>query len=103
MKNSWINFILILMLIIGLSLLLYPSLSNYWNSFTQSRAIATYSDAVAKMDNGAYDIELEKARAYNETLLGRRNPYLITEEQCIEYEARLDVTGSGVKIGRAHV
>lgn len=95
-KNSWINFILILMLIIGLSLLLYPPLSNYWNSFTQTRAIASYSDAVAKMDNEEYRIELEKAQAYNQTLLERMNPYLLSEEQQAEYEARLDVTGSGI-------
>lgn len=95
-KNSWTNTLLVLMLIIGLSLLLYPPLSNYWNSFTQSRAIATYSNAVAKMDNEGYRIEMEKARDYNRTLLGRRNPYLISEEQRAEYEALLDVTGSGI-------
>lgn len=95
-KNSWTNTLLVLMLIIGLSLLLYPPLSNYWNSFTQSRAIATYSNAVAKMDNEGYRIEMEKAQEYNRTLLGRRNPYLISEEQRAEYEARLDVTGSGI-------
>ena len=95
-KNSWVNFILILMLIIGLSLLLYPPVSNYWNSFTQTRAISSYSDAVAKMENEEYRIELEKAQAYNQTLLGRQNPYLLSDEQRTEYNARLDITGSGI-------
>ena len=95
-KNSWVNFILILMLVIGLSLLLYPPVSNYWNSFTQSKAIANYSDAISKMDNEEYRIELEKTQAYNQTLLGRLNPYLLSEEQRAEYNARLDVTGTGV-------
>ena len=50
--KSWIKknlstIVLVLIFIVGLSLLLYPSVSDYWNSFHQSRAIATYAEAVA--------------------------------------------------------
>ncbi len=95
-KNSLVNFILVLTLIIGLSLLLYPSLSDYWNSFTQTRAIANYSDVVAKMENEQYRIEMDNAVAYNGKLPGRLNPYLLSEELRAEYDTLLDVTGSGV-------
>lgn len=95
-KNGWINFILILILIIGLSLLLYPSLSNYWNSFAQTRAISNYNDAVAKMENEQYQIELDKATVYNQKLLERLNPYLLTKAMREEYNKLLDVTGSGI-------
>ncbi len=40
--------ILILILIVGLSLLLYPSVSDYWNSFHSSQAISTYMENIAK-------------------------------------------------------
>lgn len=95
-KDTWINISLVLMLVIGLSLLLYPSFSNYWNSFTQTRAIASYSEAVAKMDTTQYQEEFEKAKAFNEVLKTRDNPYILSEEQKAEYNERLNITGSGV-------
>ena len=48
MKQRILNFILTLILITGLSLLLYPSVSNWWNAKHQSRAIASYSEAIEK-------------------------------------------------------
>ena len=46
--------------IAGLSLLLYPTVSDYWNSFHQSRAIASYVDAVDNTDEQKLD-EMRKA------------------------------------------
>lgn len=97
MKNGRFSYvILILMLIIGLSLLLYPSFANYWNSFTQSRAIANYAEQLAHLDGEEYDHLWEDAIAYNESLLGRRNDYLLDEEQQAKYNQLLDVTGNGI-------
>ena len=45
-KKNWSNIILIVVFFVGLSVLLYPTVSDYWNSLHQSRAIATYSDVV---------------------------------------------------------
>ena len=41
--GSPITLLLILILLAGVSLLLYPTVSDYWNSFHQSRAIASYA------------------------------------------------------------
>ena len=95
-KGNSITFILILVLLAGLSLLLYPSVSDYWNSFHQSRAIASYAENVATMDQARYDALWEDAKAYNASLLGRSNAYLLSEAQRAQYEELLDVSGLGV-------
>ena len=98
-KNSNSNFatiLLVLILLVGLSLLLYPSLSDYWNSFHQSRAIAAYAEEVANMDEDQYEELWEAARAYNESLIKRKNEYILTEEQKEQYNALLNVSGTGV-------
>lgn len=49
-KGNFTTLLLILVLLAGLSLLLYPSVSDYWNSFHQTRAIATYAEEVANLN-----------------------------------------------------
>ena len=96
MRKHLSTILLVFILLIGLSLLLYPSVSDYWNSFHQTRAIATYAENVAKLDNAQYDELWEEARAYNEALRFRSNPYYLSEEQKAQYESLLDVSGLGV-------
>lgn len=96
MKGKMTNILLILILIAGLSLLIYPSFSDYWNSFTQSKVIVDYTQQIKNLDTEKYDQLLAKARSYNEKLIGRRNPYLLSEEQKKEYEELLDITGVGI-------
>ena len=96
MRKHLSTILLVFILLIGLSLLLYPSVSDYWNSFHQTRAIATYAENVAKLDNDHYDRLWADARAYNRTLGLRSNPYYLSEEQKAEYERLLDVSGLGV-------
>ena len=96
MRKHLSTVILVFLLLIGLSLLLYPTVSDYWNSFHQTRAIATYAENVAKLDNNQYDQLWEEARAYNEALCFRSNPYYLSEEQKAQYESLLDVSGLGV-------
>lgn len=95
-KGTITNIILILILLVGLSLLLYPSVSDYWNSFHQSRAIASYADEVANIDEEKYADLWQAAEEYNQSLLGRSNNYLLSDEQKTEYEELLDITGTGV-------
>ena len=96
MRKHLSTILLLFILLIGLSLLLYPSVSDYWNSLHQTRAIATYAENVAKLDNNQYDRLWEDARAYNQALGLRSNPYYLSEEQKAEYERLLDVSGLGV-------
>ncbi len=95
-KGNFITLLLVLILLAGLSLLLYPSVSNYWNSLHQTRAIATYAEEVANLDNDAYDQLWQDAASYNQSLLTRSNTYLLSDEQKAEYARLLDMSGLGV-------
>lgn len=96
MKKHLPTIILFFILFIGLSLLLYPSISDFWNSQHQSRAIAVYSEQVAQIDEDRYDELWSAALEYNQSLLERPNSFVLSEEQKEKYEALLDVGGNGV-------
>ena len=96
MKNHISNILLILVLFVGLSLLLYPTVSDYWNALHQSRAIANYAEAVAVIEENQYAQLWEKARAYNRELALNGNTWSMTEEQREEYYGLLNVDGSGI-------
>ena len=68
MRKHLSTIVLVILLLIGLSLLLYPTVSDYWNSFHQTRAIATYAENVAALDNASYDAIWDAARQYNRNL-----------------------------------
>ena len=94
--DSMTTLFLILMLFAGLSLLLYPTVSNYWNSLHQSRAIAAYVEQVAQTDNETFDQLRGQARAYNRTLVGKAYRYDMTRQEQEEYESLLNVSENGI-------
>ena len=96
MKKHLSTILLLLVFLTGLSLLLYPTVSDYWNSLHQSRAIAGYTEQVATLDNDRYDSIWAAARAYNAALAEKANRYAFSEADEADYEAQLDVSGSGV-------
>lgn len=96
MKKHASTILLYLILLIGLSLLLYPSFADWWNSFHQTRAIASYSEVVATMDDDRYDALWEAAWDYNQSLLERPNDYILTDEQTAVYEDLLNIGDNGI-------
>ncbi len=94
--NHLITILLVLIFLLGLSLLLYPSVSDYWNSKHQTRAIAVYSEEVSGLDPDQYQALWAAAAAYNASLRERDNAYLLTEEQKAAYEQLLNVSGLGI-------
>lgn len=96
MKKHFSTISLVIILIIGLSLMLYPTFSDYWNSLHQSWAITNYASVVANMNDDTYDEIWEAAYSYNASLLARKNSYLINDEQKLAYEELLNVDGNGV-------
>lgn len=95
-KSKLSTILLVLVFFTGLSLLLYPALSNYWNSFHASRAIAGYSETVKDMDTEQYAKFWDEANAYNKTLQPGVDRYILSDEQREEYNCLLDVSGTGV-------
>ena len=96
MKNKLINIFLILALVAGLSLLLYPTVRDYWNSLHASQAVASYDQAVKSMDEGKYDELLQRAGQYNRDLFLRGTLFALTDEEREDYNSQLDIDGSGV-------
>ena len=88
--------ILVLLFVIGLSLLLYPTLSDYWNSLHQSKAISDYADNVADLSKENYDELWTAAKSYNASLVPRFNAFLLTDEQKEQYDSLLNVSGLGI-------
>lgn len=88
--------ILILIFVVGLSLLLYPSVSNYWNSFHQSRAIKSYTEAVDNIDEETYERLLEEAHTYNQELFEANHGLSLAEDEIAEYESQLKIEGSDI-------
>ena len=95
-KGNFITLFLVLILLVGLSLLLYPTVSDYWNSFHQTKAIAEYSESVAKLNKKQYDKILSAAKKYNKSLAENGSSSVLTEAQKKEYLSMLDVSGLGI-------
>lgn len=96
MKKKLSNFILVLIFLTGVSLLVYPTFSDWWNSMHQSRAIAAYVDQVNTLDDAQYETMLEQADAYNQTLIGKEDRYNLSDSELETYNSLLDVTGTGI-------
>ena len=96
MKNNRSTILLILILLIGLSLMLYPSFADWWNSFHSSRAIASYEEQVANIDDAQYEELWNAARDYNQSLLHRPNDFILSDEQQEIYKSLLDIGGNGI-------
>lgn len=95
MQSKKSTIILLLCFFIGLSVLLYPSISNYWNSRTQSQAIVDYEGMLARIKAEDYGAYFEAADRYNRELAALEKPVMEFNE--LEgYEEILNVSGTGM-------
>lgn len=95
-KGNLSTVILILVFMLGLGLLLYPSVSDYWNSFHATRSITAYAEQVAELDNDRYAELWAAAREYNERLAQKEKRFILSDEEKKEYNELLNVSGAGV-------
>ncbi len=95
-KRTVSTILLLVVFLVGLSLLLYPTVSDWWNSLHQSRAITGYAEKVADLEDDLYEQLLEEAKAYNETLLNQADRFNLSDEELEEYESLLSVDGTEV-------
>ena len=97
MKKKHISTIIIaLIFMAGLGFLLYPTVSNLWNRAHQSRAIATYTKQVEKLDDSQNKEMLKAARKYNKSLLKKSDHWKLSKKGKKKYESLLDVSGTGI-------
>lgn len=106
-KKLFTTILIALFFLAGLSLLLYPLISNQWNTYRQSKLISSYDEAVAEQEtSGAidYDAEWNKAVAFNEALLPSILPdsFAVAEaagedsEEHQQYMSCLNLLGDGM-------
>ena len=95
-RKNFTTVLLMVILLAGLSLLLYPTVSDYWNSFHQSRAIASYAEDVAQIDDDTYEQMWDQAVKYNKKLNKRANHWFMTKKQEKKYNKVLNISGTGI-------
>ena len=95
MKKNKSTIILILVFFVGLSVMLYPTLSDYVNQLHQSRAVASYAQDVDTMTDADYSAYFDAADAFNAQVAA--NEYaLYRPDQLTGYNDTLDITGTGI-------
>lgn len=88
--------LIVMVMIIGACLLLYPMVSDYWNRMTQTRAVMSYNAAIADMDPKLYAQMLADAKAYNRQLAADPFSWTPDRDQLKEYGSLLNYTGNGI-------
>lgn len=94
-KNNKIGILLVLMLFVGICGLLYPSVSQYWNTKTQSRAVTNYQEILASIKTEDYTAYFDAANKYNQDLSELSFP-LLDYGALQNYEQTLNIAGNGV-------
>lgn len=87
---------LVTMFLVGLGLLLYPTLSNYVNTLHQSKAIVSYVESVKNLNAKEYERILSEANEYNASLANSYQRYKLSEAEEEKYEKLLNVDGNGI-------
>lgn len=96
MRNKLTTILLILAFFAGLSLLLYPTVSDYWNSLHTSQAVADYAENVRNLEAEKYEQLLQEARSYNRMLPYKQAVTALSKEEKEAYDALLNITGTGI-------
>lgn len=95
-KKNLFTAVMVTGLLVGIGLLLYPSIANYWNSFHQTRAIMGYSEAVSDISEAEYKKILKEARRYNKKLAKTGIRWKMTDDERREYNSKLKIEGTEV-------
>ena len=94
-RVSFSTILLVLILLIGVGIFSYPTVSEWWNSMHATRAISSYVEAVKDLSKEEKAKLLEAARVYNDKLPNGAN-FMLSEEEYAEYEKLLDISGTGI-------
>lgn len=94
-RVSFSTILLVLIMLAGLGVFLYPSISDWWNSLHATQAIAGYVDAVKGLSEEEKANMLKAAKKYNDS---RPNgvSFNLSEAELAEYKKLLDITGTGI-------
>ena len=95
-KRNGTNLLLALVFLAGLSLLLYPTLSNYLNNHLQSGVVSGYQEYVQNTNTEEHLRMIQQARQYNHDLFQRSPVSSLSEEHKQLYNSLLNLSGNGM-------
>ena len=95
-KKNKITILLVLAMIAGTALIAYPTFADWWNSFHQSRAVASYVQTIQKIDTAEYDRIVREAQEYNRKLSETGIIQRLLDDQKEEYDRQLKVEGTDI-------
>lgn len=96
LKKHGLTLFLVIVLAVGLGLVAYPSISNWWNSQFQTKAIRNYNSNVAKLSDDEYEKIISDAEQYNEELAQTGIKWTMTDAEKEEYNRELSIDESGI-------
>ena len=88
--------ILVAIFFVGLCVLLYPTISDFWNEKRQSQAIINYDDLIVDLTPEDYSEFFEKADSYNKKIRNMSFPFMNHKSIADEYYSTLDINGDGM-------
>ncbi len=94
-KRHLPTIILTILMLSGIALIAYPTVSDYWNSFHQTRAIMSYNENLASMDPDKYTDLLESAYNFNQDICKNGIQWTQTDAEKVLYNRQLDLNGTG--------
>ena len=95
-SKNWSTLLVIVIFLTGVLIMVYPSFADYWNSFHQTRAIMSYSEAVSNLSKEEYVKEINRAKEYNHELAVKGMNWHMSDADKETYEDTLDFTGNGI-------
>ena len=95
MRKHLTNILIIVMFIVGLSVLLYPAISNYINRKNASRVISEYNQTLEKTGSDRIEQMLAQAQDYNKRLADTVSAFY-QPDLVKGYDTTLDITGTGI-------
>ena len=101
MRQKLVYLAVSLLFLIGVGLVLYPVVSDWYIGRHQASVVASYDEEAARLSQEQIETELARAHAYNESLLGN---VVLTDpfdaeglaEQNTEYDDLLNINGDSV-------
>ena len=95
-KGNFSTILLIVILVMGLSLMLYPTVSEAWNTRFQKRTIDNYEKALTQMDTSEYDAMWSEAVEFNQRSRLGTSIFALSEEDRARYDSLLNLTDDGI-------
>jgi len=96
MKKTIFTLVIVLVFLVGLSVMLYPYVADYFNSIRQSRVVAQYYRDLETLTQEDFSELFAVARVYNEKLIRKTNRFILTDEEIEEYQRLLNPFGNGI-------